>query len=431
MNEVFLVLIASFVAMLLLNIPIAITIAMSSFLAMIAAGHDAILQVAIDMVDGIGRTSLLPIPFFIFSGILMGRGSIAFRLINFARAIVGWFPGGLALVNAVTCMLFGALSGSAVAAVSSIGGFMIPEMDKEGYDKNFSVALTSTAATTGMLIPPSNIMIVYAVASGVTTVEAMFMAGILPGLLVGLFIIAITLVIAVKSGYKAGERSSMMEIFQTMNKALLSLLLIIIVIGGILGGVFTATEASAVAVAYSFILAFYVYKQVSYKDLPEICLQTGKTTAIVMLMIGASTAMSTILTYENIPQMISQALLSVSENPWVILIIINITLLLVGTFMDMTPALLIFTPIFLPVVSSDLIGMDPVHFGIMMIANLCIGLCTPPVGSCLFVGCGVGKTSIAQVSRPMLPFFFAMVIALLFITFIPALSLWIPRMLGL
>lgn len=417
-------------AMLLLNVPIAITIAMSSFLAILATGLDPNYQVAFDIADGVGRIGLLPIPFFILSGILMGRGGIASRLIDLAKSIIAWFPGGLALVNTVTCMIFGALSGSAVAAVSSIGGFMVPEMEKEGYDKDFSVAVTSTAATTGLLIPPSNIMIIYAVASGVT-VEAMFMAGIIPGLLVGLCIMTVCIITALKKGYKAGEFVGFKTIAQSFRKAFMSLLLIVIVIGGILGGIFTATEASAVAVAYSFFLAVIFYKNVKLKDLPEIFLQAGKTTSIVMLMIGASSAMSTILTLENIPQMISQFLMQVSDNPIIILLIINTTLLLVGTFMDMTPALLIFTPIFLPVVSSDLIGMHPVHFGIMMIANLCIGLCTPPVGSCLFVGCGVGKTSISKVSKPMLPFFLAMVFALLLTTYIPAFSMWLPEILGL
>jgi tripartite ATP-independent transporter DctM subunit len=430
MIEILLILIISFMAMLLMNVPIAITIAMSSFLAIMAAGLDPAYQVAFDIADGVGRLGLLPIPFFILSGVLMGRGGIASRLIHLASSLIGWFPGGLALVNTVTCMIFGALSGSAVAAVSSIGGFMIPEMNKKGYDKDFNVAVTVTAATTGLLIPPSNIMIVYAVASGVT-VEAMFMAGIIPGILVGVCIMTVCTIIALKRGYKAGEAVGMSSIISSFRRAFLSLMLIIIVIGGILGGIFTATEASAVAVAYSFILAVFIYKNVKMKDLPEIFLQSGKTTAIVMLMIGASSAMSTILTLENIPQMISQFLMQVSDNPIIILLIINVALLMVGTFMDMTPALLIFTPIFLPVVTSDLIGMHPVHFGIMMIANLCIGLCTPPVGSCLFVGCGVGKTTISSVSKPMLPFFLAMAFALLLTAYIPVLSMWLPELLGL
>ncbi|MBT4398687.1 MAG: TRAP transporter large permease [Bacteroidetes bacterium] len=430
MIEILLILIVSFMAMLLLNIPIAITIAMSSFLAILAAGLDPSYQVAFDIADGVGRLGLLPIPFFILSGIMMGRGGIASRLIDLAKAFIGWFPGGLALVNTLTCMIFGALSGSAVAAVSSIGGFMIPEMNKEGYDRDFNVAVTSTAATTGLLIPPSNIMIIYAVASGVT-VEAMFMAGIIPGLLVGICIMTVCVVVALKRGHKAGEFVGISAIIKSFRRAFLSLLLIFIVIGGILGGIFTATEASAVAVAYSFILAVFVYKKIQFKDLPEIFLQSGKTTSIVMLMIGASSAMSTILTLENIPQMISQFLMQISDNPIIILLIINVTLLMVGTFMDMTPALLIFTPIFLPVVNSDLIGMHPVHFGIMMIANLCIGLCTPPVGSCLFVGCGVGNTTISKASKPMLPFFLAMLIALLLTSYIPAISMFLPELLGL
>jgi tripartite ATP-independent transporter DctM subunit len=429
MSEILIVLIVSFLVMLMMNIPIAVSIAVSSFLAVLASGGDASYIVAMKMTNGVDSFALLAIPFFVLSGILMGRGGIASRLIAFANALVGWFPGGLAYVNTLTCMFFGAISGSSAAAVSSIGGFIIPEMTKKGYNREFSVAVTVSAATTGLLIPPSNIMIVYAVASGSVSIAAMFMAGIIPGIITGLCIMVVSGVIALKRGYKAGEHASLKDIFKTFFHSILSLLLIFIVIGGILTGKFTPTEAAAIAVAYSFILAVFVYREVKFKDLPGILLQAGKTTAVVMLLIGASSAMSWLLTTQNIPQSVSSALLAISDNKIVILLIINIFLLFIGTFMDMSPAVLIFTPIFLPVMEN--LGMHPVHFGIMIIANLCIGLCTPPVGACLFVGCGVGKTSIAKVTKPMLPFFAAMFVSLLLISYIPQISMWLPELFDL
>ena len=359
----------------------------------------------------------------------MGRGGMARRLIDFAAALVGRFPGGLAYVNTLTCMLFGSISGSATAAVSSVGGFMIPEMTRMGYNREFSVAVTTTAATTGLIIPPSNIMIVYSVACGTVSIAAMFIAGVLPGILLGLCIMAVCVIHAFRSGARGGEKSSLRTIWITFRRAFLSLFLMVVIIGGILGGVFTATEAAAVAVAYSLVLSMLIYREVKWRDLPDILRQTGITTAVVMLLIGVSSAMSWIMTVSNIPQTISGALVSVSNNPIVLLCVLNLLLLVVGTFMDMTPAVLIFTPIFLPVVRE--LGMSDLQFGVMIIANLCIGLCTPPVGSCLFIGCGIGKTSIAAVTRPMLPFFVAMLIALAAITFLPWLSLWLPATAGL
>ena len=363
------------------------------------------------------------------SGILMGRGGMARRLIDFAGTLVGCFPGGLAYVNVLTCMLFGSISGSATAAVSSVGGFMIPEMNRMGYNREFNVAVTTTAATTGLVIPPSNIMIVYAVACGSVSIAAMFIAGVLPGILMGLCIILVCIYYALKNGYKGGRRSTFREILVAFKRAFLSLFLMFVIIGGILGGVFTATEAAAVAVAYAFVLSVLIYREVRWKDILGILVQTGVTTAVVMFLICVSSAMSWIMTIANIPQTISSALVTLSGNPVVILLIINILLLLVGTFMDMTPAVLIFTPIFLPVVRE--MGMSDIQFGIMMIVNLCIGLCTPPVGSCLFIGCGIGKTSIAKVTMPMLPFFIALIVALLLTTFLPFLTMWLPGVAGL
>ena len=425
MTEVAIVLTTVFFALLLLNVPIATAIGIASLAAVFANGGSIAPEVIVAdrMIGGVGSFALLAIPFFVLSGILMGRGGMARRLIDFAAALVGRFPGGLAYVNTLTCMLFGSISGSATAAVSSVGGFMIPEMTRMGYNREFSVAVTTTAATTGLIIPPSNIMIVYSVACGTVSIAAMFIAGVLPGILLGLCIMAVCVIHAFRSGARGGEKSSLRTIWITFRRAFLSLFLMVVIIGGILGGVFTATEAAAVAVAYSLVLSMLIYREVKWRDLPDILRQTGITTA------GVSSAMSWIMTVSNIPQSISSGLVSISSNPIVLLCVLNLLLLVVGTFMDMTPAVLIFTPIFLPVVRE--LGMSDLQFGVMIIANLCIGLCTPPVGSCLFIGCGIGKTSIAAVTRPMLPFFVAMLIALAAITFLPWLSLWLPATAGL
>ncbi|MDZ7314751.1 MAG: TRAP transporter large permease [candidate division KSB1 bacterium] len=424
-------LIVSFVVLLVLNVPIAFAIGIASLLTIFAVGGlPAFLTVAYTMTTGIDSFSLLAIPFFILAGNLMGQGGIARRLIAAAETLVGRLPGGLAYVNILTCMAFGAISGSAAAAVSSIGGAMVPLMNRAGYDREFNAAVSITAATTGLLIPPSNVMIVYSLAAGgAVSVAAIFMAGILPGILVGLGLLITAAVMSVKNKYGRGGRVSAREGLRRLAEALPPLSLIVLVLGGILSGVFTATEASAIAVLYALLLSVVVYREVKVRDLPAILLQSGVTTSVVFLLIGASMCMSYVLAHQNIPQQISAALLGVSKDPAVILIIINLLLLFVGTFMDMTPAVLIFTPIFLPVVTK--LGVDPVHFGIIMITNLCIGICTPPVGACLFVGCGIAETTISKVMRPILPFFLSMIITLFVITFVPQLSLALPKMLHL
>ncbi len=431
MSGVALVLILVFVALLLMNVPIAVAIGMSSLAAVYASAGMAPPEslVASRMISGVSANSLLAIPFFVLSGVLMGRGGMARRLIDFANSLVGRFPGGLAYVNTVTSMLCGSISGSATAAVSSVGGFMLPEMRRNGYNNEFSVAITTTSATTGLIIPPSNIMITYAVVCDSVSIAAIFIAGVLPGVLVGLAIMAVSFIYTLRNHYGGSHKAGLKEILITFKRAFLSLFMMVIIIGGILGGVFTATEASAVAVAYAALLSMVIYREVKISDLPGILRQSGVTTAVVMFLIAVSMSMSWIMTIANIPQTISAALLEITTNKVALLLIINLLLLFVGTFMDMTPAVLIFTPIFLPVVMK--LGMSPVHFGIMIIANLCIGLCTPPVGSCLFLGCGIGNTTIAKVTKPMIPFFIAMFIAVLLITFIPQISLWLPQACGL
>ncbi len=422
-----LILIFSFFSLLLLNVPIAICIGLATIFTIASLGDVPTgYIIAQRMSSGIASFPLLAIPFFILSGILMGEGGMARRLMDFANAVVGRFHGGLAYVNTMTCMMFGSVSGSAVAAVSSVGGFMMPEMIRKGYGREFSTALTTTSATTGLLIPPSNIMIVYAVVAGNVSVAALFLAGVFPGIVMGLLIMFACFLINYNQDVGSGDKASLKQVIAAFAQAIPSLLLIVIVLGGIIGGVFSATEASAIAVAYAFLLAVFIYGEVKIRDIPRILLKCAMTTSVVMLLVGASSAMSWVLAVEQVPQSVSAALLAITDNPLITLLIINALLLVVGTFMDMTPAVLIFTPIFLPVVMG--MGMNPVHFGILMIANLCIGLCTPPVGTCLFVGCSVGGTTIAKVVKPLIPIFIAMVIALLLITYIPGLSLWLPRL---
>lgn len=428
MTPIIWLLIVSFTVLLVLNVPIAVAITLATFVCIFASGGDAIYTVANRLANGMDSFTLLAIPFFILSGLLMEQGGIARRLMDFAAACVGRFPGGLAYVTTLTCMLFGSISGSAAAAVSSVGGFMIPEMRRQGYPRDFNVALTITSATTGLIIPPSNIMIVYSVAAGSVSIIGLFLAGILPGILVGLCLMGVSFIWARRRGLKMEAAVSWPDLARAWVRAMPSLLLVIIVIGGILGGIFTATEAAAIAVAYAFVLAVLVYRELKISALPRLLLKGAVTTSVVLLLIGASSGMSWLLTTQNIPQQVSQALLALSPNPIILLITINLLLLAVGTFMDMTPAVLIFTPIFLPVVLE--LGMSELHFGIIMITNLCIGLCTPPVGTCLFLGCGVGKTTIANVTPPLLPFFLAMIVALGLITYIPALSLWLPGLLA-
>lgn len=424
-----LILVLSFLILLGIGVPIAWSIGISSLFTMLVSipAMPAFTTVAQRMATGLDSFALLAIPFFVLAGQLMNRGGIARRLIDFAKTLVGSLPGGLAHVNIIAAMLFGAISGSAVAAASAIGGFMGKRMEDEGYDKAFGAAVNITSATTGLTIPPSNILIVYSLASGGASIAALFLAGYLPGILTGLFLMIVAAVWAKRKGYPVGERSKMSEVASAFLNALPSLLLLIIVIGGIVIGIFTATEASAVAVLYCLILGF-IYQEFKMSDIPQILLSSVSTTAIVMLLIGTSMSMSWIMAFENIPQQITALLLSVSDSPVVILLIINFILLFVGVFMDMTPAVLIFTPIFLPVVME--MGMDPIHFGIIMVLNLSIGLCTPPVGSVLFVGVGVAGTSIQKIIKPLLPLFIAMIVALLIVTYVPGITLWLPRVFG-
>ena len=422
-----LILVITFLILLSIGVPVAWSIGISCLATMLVSidSIPAFTTVAQRMATGLDSFSLLAIPFFILAGQIMNRGGIANRLITFAKALIGSLPGGLIYVNVIAAMLFGAISGSAVAAASAIGGILGPHMEKENYSKEFGAAINITSSTTGLVIPPSNVLIVYSLASGGVSIASLFLAGYIPGILMGLALMLTAAFWIKKKKYPRGEKSGLSKTFKTFIDALPSLLLLVIVIGGIVSGIFTATEASGIAVLYTLILSL-LYNEMDRKSLYKVFLNSVATTAIVMLLIATSMSMSWVMSFENIPQSVSKALLALSDNKYVILLIINLLLLFVGTFMDMTPAVLIFTPIFLPVLEN--LGVNPIHFGIMMVMNLCVGLCTPPVGSVLFIGVGVAKTTIQKIMKPLLPLYVVMAVVLLLVTFIPEISLWLPRL---
>jgi tripartite ATP-independent transporter DctM subunit len=424
------VLLGSFFTLLGLGVPIAFCIGISGILTMLVTidALPAFTAYAMNMASGLDSFTLLAIPFFILAGNIMNRGGIAIRLVNFAKALVGKLPGGLAFVNVMANVLFGSISGSAAASASAIGSIMGPEMKKAGYDENFSASVNIASASTGMTIPPSNTLIVYSLAAGGLSISALFMAGYAPGLMTALGIMIVAGVMAHKRKYPVGNKVTRRQGFRAFMDAIPSLMMLLIVVGGIIAGLFTATEASAIAVLYALILSFF-YREMKIKDLPTVLLNSVKTTCVVMLLIATCTGMSWIMAYENIPQSVAAGLMTLSDNPMIILLIINILLLIVGMFMDMTPAILIFTPIFLPIVME--FGMDPIHFGIIMVLNLSVGLCTPPVGSILFIGCSVAKVRIETVIKPLLPMFVIMFLTLMLVTYFPQISLFLPRLLGL
>lgn len=421
------ILFISFLIQLGMGIPISISIGTSTLItALTSVPMDiGIFTAAQKMISGIDSFSLLAVPLFVLSGNIMNNGGIAKRLVNFAKVIGGRLPGALAHANILGNMLFGSLSGSAVAAAAAIGGTMAPIQEKEGYDPSYSAAVNIASSPTGMLIPPSGVLILYSLVAGGVSISALFIAGYIPGIIMGLASMIVAYIYAKKNNYPVSEKYTLSEGFKVFLDAIPSLMLIVIVIGGIVFGAFTATEGAGIAVVYTLILSLY-YKSLDFESMKEILIKTATTTGVIMFLVAASSAMSWIMAYTGIPQAISNAIMSVSENPIVILFIMNITLLIVGTFMDLTPAVLIFTPIFLPIATN--LGMHPVHFGIVLVFNLCIGIMTPPVGSVLFVGCSVSNVSIEEVIKPLLPFFAALILALFLVTYVPGLSLFLPRL---
>lgn len=425
-----LIILVTLLCLLAVGMPIAIALAVSSIAAILPtlAFDAAVLTGAQRVFSGISIFSLLAIPFFILAGSIMNRGGIAERLINLAKLVTGKTPGALAQTNIVANMLFGSISGSGTAAASAMGSMIGPVEKKEGYDPNFSAAVNIATAPTGLLIPPSNIMITYSLVSGGTSVAALFMAGYIPGILWGLACMLVAFFMAKKYGYTSTTTFSGSEAMKVVLEAIPCLLLIVIVIGGIITGIFTATEGSVVAVVYSFLLSLLYYKSIHWSDVPRILQESAEMTGIIIFLIGTSSIMSWIMAFTGIPKAVSDGLLGITNSFIIIMLIINVLLLLVGTFMDMTPACLIFTPIFLPVCTA--LGVDPIHFGIFMILNLCIGTITPPVGTTLFVGVKVGGVQLESVVRWLLPYFAAIIVVLLLVTYIPQLSLWLPGLMG-
>ncbi|MCQ8212145.1 TRAP transporter large permease [Cetobacterium somerae] len=422
------VLFISFFILLAIGTPISIGIGLASFLTiLINLPFDvAVIASAQKMITGMDSFTLLAIPFFILSGSIMNTGGIAIKLVNFAKLLGGRLPGSLAQVNVLGNMLFGSISGSAVAAAAAIGGTLDPLQKKEGYDPKFSAAVNIASSPTGLLIPPSGSLIVFSLVSGGTSIGALFVAGYVPGILMGLSVMIIAYFIAKKNNYPVEGKVSFGEATKVILDAIPSLLLIVIVIGGIIAGIFTATEASAISVVYTLFLSVVVYKSLTFEHMQTIFKDTIKMTGIIMFLIGASSIMSWAMAFSTIPQFITNAILGLSDNKIIILLLMNVILLITGTFMDLTPAILIFTPIFLPIATK--LGLHPVHFGIMLVSNLCIGICTPPVGSVLFIGCGIAKVKIEEVIKELIPFFIGLIITLLMITYIPWISLGLPKL---
>lgn len=425
-----LIILVMLVIMLVAGMPIAVALGVSSICAILPVLNfeATVVTGAQRIFSGISVFSLLAIPFFILAGNIMNKGGIAARLINLAKLVTGRAPGALAQTNVVANMLFGSISGSGTAAASAMGSIIGPIEKEEGYDPNFSAAANIATAPTGLLIPPSNVMITFSLVSGGTSVAALFMAGYVPGFLWGLACMLVIYVLAKKNGYQSTNRFTGKEALQVLFQAIPCLLLIVIVIGGIIFGIFTATEGSVVAVVYSLILSLFFYKSIKLKDLPQLFKDSAEMTGIIIFLIGVSSIMSWVMAFTGIPTAISNGLLGLTNNKFIILLIINVLLLVVGTFMDMTPACLIFTPIFLPVCTA--LGMNTIHFGIMMIFNLCIGTITPPVGTTLFVGVRVGNVKIETVFKQLLIYFAAIFIVLLLVTYIPQISLWLPSLMG-
>ncbi len=428
--QVALVMVVMLVVLLVLGVPIGVSIGLSSAVSMICMlpSHIAFATSAQRLFAGTNSFSLVAIPFFILAGNIMNNGGIAIRLVNCAKVLSGRMPGALAETNVVANMLFGAISGSGAAAAAAIGGTIGPLEKKEGYDPDYSAAVNVASAPVGMLIPPSNTMIVFSTVAGSVSISALFMAGYIPGIIWGGGIMILAGITAKKLGYQTKEKMTLSIALKTFWEGIPSLLMIVIVIGGILGGIFTATEGSGIAVVYATILSL-IYRSIKLKDIPRIVGESAKMTGTITFMIGLSSIMSWAMAFTGIPDMVAQAVLQITSNKILIYLLINIILLVVGTFMDPTPAILIFTPIFLPICTS--LGMNPVHFGIILCYNLSVGTITPPVGTILFTGCKVGGVTIESILKYLLPYFAVIIIGLLLVTYIPMISLFIPTALGL
>ncbi|MDR9890106.1 TRAP transporter large permease [Pseudenterobacter timonensis] len=415
--------------LLALGMPVAFAVGLSAVAG--ALWIDLPLEaLMIQITSGVNKFTLLAIPFFILAGAIMAEGGIARRLVNFAYLFVGFIRGGLSLVNIVASTFFGAISGSSVADTASIGSVMIPEMEKKGYPREYAAAVTASGSVQAILIPPSHNSVIYSLAAGGTvSIATLFIAGVLPGLLLGVSLMVLCVGFARKRGYPKGERIPFKQAMKIMLDALWGLMTVVIILGGILSGIFTATESAAVACLWAFFVTMFIYRDYKWNELPKLLCRTVKTVTIVMILIGFAAAFGAVMTYMQLPMRITEFFTTLSDNKYVILMYLNIMLLLIGTLMDMAPIILILTPVLLPVTNA--LGIDPVHFGMIMMVNLGIGLITPPVGSVLFVASAVSKQKIETVVKAMLPFYGMLLIILGLITYVPAISLWLPGLLGM
>jgi tripartite ATP-independent transporter DctM subunit len=423
------ILIGSFFALMAIGVPIAYSLGLASLIG--ALWIDIPLDaVMIQIASGVNKFSLLAIPFFVLAGAIMAEGGMSRRLVAFASVLVGFIRGGLSLVNILASTFFGGISGSAVADTASIGSVLIPEMEKKGYPRDFSTAVTVSGSVQAILIPPSHNMVIYSLAAGGTvSIAALFMAGVLPGLLLGAMLAALCLYTAHKRGFPKGDPIPLRQALKMCGEALWGLMTMVIILGGILTGVFTANESASIAVLWAFFVTMFIYRDYRWRDLPKLMHRTVKTVTVVMILIGFAASFGYLMTLMQIPLKVTTFFTSVSDNKYVILMLINVMLLILGCLMDMSPLILICTPILLPVVK--LLGVDPVHFGMIMMVNLGIGLITPPVGTVLFVGSAVSKLPMGAITKAMTPFFVALFVVLMMVTYLPAISLWLPRTMGL
>ena len=423
-----LVLLGSFVVLILIGMPVAYALGLASLIG--ALWIDLPLDaVMIQVASGVNKFSLLAIPFFVLAGALMAEGGMSRRLVAFASVLVGFVRGGLSLVNILASTFFGGISGSAVADTASIGSVLIPEMERKGYPRDFSAAVTVSGSVQAILIPPSHNMVIYSMAAGGSvSVAALFLAGLLPGLLLGAMLAAYCLYVARKKNFPKGDVIPLRQALKICGEAMWGLMTMVIILGGIMTGIFTANESASIAVIWAFFVTMFIYRDYKWRDLPKLVHRTVKTVTVVMILIGFAASFGYVMTLMQIPLKITNLFTSLTSNPYLILFYINIMLLILGTLMDMAPLILILTPILLPVVKT--LGMDPVHFGIIIMVNLGIGLLTPPVGSVLFVGSAVGKIKIEALVKAMYPFFGVLLALLAMVTYVPALTLWLPRLMG-
>ena len=421
------ILLGSFLIMILMRFPIAYAVGISTVLCMISMGQNLV-SLPQQMVKGVWSFSLMAVPFFITMGVLMGSGGISEKLIALANSLVGWMRGGLAQVNIVASYFFGGISGSAAADTASLGSILIPMMVDEGYDTDFSTAVTITSSCEGLLVPPSHNMVIYATTAGGVSVGALFMAGYLPGALLAVALMVGSYILSVKRHYPKGERFSIRNFVKQLGKSIWALLAVLIVVVGVVGGIFTATESAAIAVIYSLLVSVFIYKGMNWKGVWKCLDNCIETLAIVLILIAMSAAFGNCLTLLHVPAKAAQLITSISSSPVVVILLLNLILLFLGMIMDMAPIILIATPILLPVATS--VGLHPVQFGIMMVLNCGIGLLTPPVGAVLFIGSAVARRPMEKVVRATLPFYLCMILALLLISFIPQISLWLPKLTG-